>query len=291
LLFAAIALSAVLQARGAEPKPAVRSQTPASSTRPETPESRARAERLEQMRILAGKLSFEEKGGEDPAPRHLVIERPLIHYTDSDRGIFDGTLWAYGRQGRPVAFVEMYCGRETNRKYRHAAISTCDRPLQLVGAPTITWTPQNSSVVWAPLKTETPPADEPAARLRQMKTLAQRFTAHQVFDPDEQRMELRLLIQPLHRYSDKEQKIRDGAVFAWALGTNPEALLFLEARDDAKGLAAWHYGLSRRGSAELHGQLDGKEVWMLPRLWKAESKDPFCHFLRPVEGDPQEASP
>ena len=238
------------------------------------------------MRVLAGRLSLEETG-DQRASHHQVIEKPLLHFTDADRGIFDGTLWAYGREGRPVAILEMYCGREAHPRYRHATTGSCDRPLKLIGAPGILWTPRESAVTWAALKADAPPAVEPASRLRQIKALSKRFNVFQIFEPTKQREELRLLVQPLHRYSDKPEMVVDGVLFAYALGTNPEALLFLEARDDSAGGTGWHYGYARRGStASLHGFLDGKEVWDVPRLATVKPDDPHIHFFRPLVGDP-----
>jgi hypothetical protein len=268
-----------------------RAQTPPSARTAKNPSSRDdndakdREKRLGEMRTLAGRLSFEEPG--DTRARYLVVEQPLLHYTDADRGIFDGTLWAYGREGRPVAVVEMYCGREENPRFRHATTATCARPVKLVGAPGIDWAPAKSAVSWGELKSDVPPSADAAARLRQIKSLAKRFSVYQFFEPAMQREELRLLVQPLHRYSDKDEKVRDGVLFAFALGTNPEALLFLEARDDAGGGMAWHYGYARRGSAaSLHGLLDGQEVWNVPALERVTPQDPHVHFFRPLRGDP-----
>lgn len=251
-----------------------------------TADKTARAARLEEMRILATKLSLEEPGT-TPVLRHMVVEEPLLHFSDADRGLFDGTLWAYGREGRPVAFVEMYCGLETSPRCRHATTGTCDRPLKLIGAPRIVWTPQGSAISWAALNADKPPAAGPHPRLRQMKELAKRFGAFQIIEPEMQREELRLLTQPLRRYSDDKAKIRDGAVFAFALGTNPEALLFIEARDDTQGTAEWYYGWARRGTkASVHGFLDGEEVWTVPRLLKVTPEDPHVHFIRSQNTNP-----
>jgi hypothetical protein len=262
-------------------------QLPAKANTSDADHAQDPDKRLQDMRRLADEVSFEEPGA-TPAPRHLLVEQLLLHYSDADRGVVDGTLWAYGREGRPVAILEMYCGRYIPvGVYRHAWTATGDRPLKLRGAPGIFWTPQTSAVEWAPMKTDMPPAAEPTARLRQFKTLAKRFSSYQIFNPGKQREELRLLVQPLHRYSDAERHIRDGVLFALALGTNPEALLFLEARDDKDGKLSWHFGLARRGSsAEIHVLLDETEVWTVPPLHRMKPEDPFCHFLRPVAGDP-----
>jgi hypothetical protein len=287
-IFVALAIVSVALAdsKTSTTKPATKSEGAQDEPRADNPDTKARAARLDEMRVLAAKLSFDEPGAK-PALRHLVMEEPLLHYSDADRGLFDGTLWAYGREGRPVAFVEMYCGREINPRYRHATTGTCDRPLKLIGAPGIAWTPQGSAITWATLKSDKSPAAELTARLRQLRELAQRFTAYQIFEPTMQREELRLLSQPLYRYSDDKLKIRDGAVFAMALGTNPEALLFIEARDDGKGAAAWHYGWARRGtSGSIHGFLDGEEVWSVKRLLQVTPEDPHVHFYRSLNGNP-----
>jgi hypothetical protein len=276
-------LCQTVSARAQAPTPAKTSAKPSSR---DADDAKEREKRLDEMRILAGRLSFEEPGDKRSA-RHLIVEKPLLHYTDADRGIFDGTLWAYGREGRPVAVLEMYCGREENPRFRHATTATCDRLVKLVGAPGIDWAPAKSAVSWGELKSDAPPAADPAARLRQIKSLAKRFDIYQIFEPAMQREELRLLVQPLHRYSDRQQKVRDGVLFAFALGTNPEALLFLEARDETDGRMAWHYGYARRGSAaSLHGLLDGREVWNVPALERVTSQDPHVHFFRPLAGDP-----
>ncbi len=120
-----------------------------------------------------------------------------------------------------------------------------------------------------------------------MKGLARRFGAYQIIEPEMQREELRLLGQPLCRYSDGQASIRDGAVFAFALGTNPESLLFIEARDDAHGVAEWHYGWARRGTkGSVHAFLDSEEVWTVPRLLKVTPQDPHVHFYRSLTGEP-----
>jgi len=35
------------------------------------------------------------------------IENPVLHYTQPERGNVQGTLWIWGRKGRPAAVLEM----------------------------------------------------------------------------------------------------------------------------------------------------------------------------------------
>ena len=53
---------------------------------------------------------------------------------------------------------------------------------------------------------------------------------------------LRLMPQPVYRYSEPD-KILDGGLFVFALGTDPECNLLLEAYEDEKG-ARFRYALA-----------------------------------------------
>src|SRR5205823_5317294 len=111
------------------------------------------------------------------------------------------------------------------------------------------------------------PAPDPqtSVRLRQLKEQARRFTAHEYWNPDNSRFELRLLVQPVHRYHDEKRQIMDAAVFLLAFDNNPQILLLVEILDAAASEVRWQYLLARVSSAELHVGIDGKEVWAQDR--------------------------
>jgi hypothetical protein len=119
-----------------------------------------------------------------------------------------------------------------------------------------------------------PPAD-PAQRQRQLKALAQRFTGHQFWDPDNSRYELRRLERPLHTYRDDAGGVFDGSLYTLANGTNPEILLFVEARvhPTEGSKAVWQYAVGRLAHAELHLEYDGKEVFQAPRGNRVSGRD------------------
>src|SRR5262249_15129072 len=113
---------------------------------------------------------------------------------------------------------------------------------------------------------------------RQLKLLAQKFTGHEFWNPDDTRYELRLLKRPLYTYRDEASGVLDGGVFTLANGTNPEILLFVEARMDPKNSSKriWQYTVGRLAHAELHLEYDGKEVFNAPRGNKvAGSNQPY----------------
>ena len=80
-----------------------------------------------------------------------------------------------------------------------------------------------------------------------MRALARDFSA-ETQDDKEQHWDLRLLPQPLYRYESTDPDVLDGAVFAFvtSAGTDPEAILVLEARKPAGGgEPVWHYAVAR----------------------------------------------
>ncbi|MBW3542294.1 MAG: hypothetical protein KY476_18660, partial [Planctomycetes bacterium] len=118
-------------------------------------------------------------------------------------------------------------------------------------------------------------------RLKQMRDAARRFSAEiddTRTDKSGVRRPLRMLTAPLYRYDSPADPIIDGAIFGFVLGSDPEACLVLEARQEEGG-PAWHYLWARMNGSEMTARLDGVECHRferLPRevLWDA--RRPFC---------------
>jgi hypothetical protein len=201
-------------------------------------------------------------GGDDVID---LIERPLLAFGDSARTHDNGTLWAWGTVGRPVAFMELFQGANTGARWVHAVTLTSSRQVVLVTPESGRWEPAQTPFASTPIPDAPPPAAKEPARLRELKELARQFTAHEFWDPDNSRFELRLLVQPVHRYSQPEAEIQDGAVFVIAHGTNPEGILLIEAVGPSIDEARWHFSLARSSHAELHVEFAGKEVWKTGR--------------------------
>jgi hypothetical protein len=100
-----------------------------------------------------------------------------------------------------------------------------------------------------------------------LKLLAQKFTGHEFWDPDNTKYELRLLKRPLYTYRDEANGVLDGGLFTLANGTNPEIIFFVEAHVDPKNNSkrVWQYTVGRLAHAELHLEYDGREVFDAPR--------------------------
>jgi hypothetical protein len=188
-----------------------------------------------------------------------LSESPLFVFGDPTRANENGTVWIWG-EGRPAAILEVYHITGIKNRWFHAVTLTGSQTVVMKGAG-FTWRPDKTQVEPKLLGDAPQPAKKDADRLRQMKEQARRFTSHEFWDPNNSRFELRLLDKPLHRYQDVAAEIQDGAAFSLANGTNPEAILLIEALGKSVETSRWHFSLARLGSAEMAAALDGKEVW------------------------------
>jgi hypothetical protein len=129
------------------------------------------------------------------------------------------------------------------------------------------WQPTQPAFEQKTLEDVVEPQDKTVARKRQIKALATKFSACEYFLPGHTRHELRLLPHPLYEYEDESANILDGALFAFVHGgSNPEAILLIEAIGSETKPPVWRFGFVRLSHAELHAEFDGKEVWTQRRV-------------------------
>ena len=130
----------------------------------------------------------------------------------------------------------------------------------------IVWNPRTGGLLNQPLADAPPPANTATGRLAQLRSLARRFSATCI--RREVTTELRLMPQPLYRFSDETQGVVDGALFALAVGNDAELLLLIEAVESVKAQQpAWRFSLARMSSLDLKVRLDDLEIWTVPRFY------------------------
>jgi hypothetical protein len=255
-----VALLAASLALGGEPPGAKK-----DSTEPRAEASTDAQSRREAEQLIRG-IDVEVWSG-DQWMKVERIEKPLLFYSEPTRNNDRGSVWGWGRKGRPVALLELFQDSHNRAGWVFAVCNTSGRKLRarLRGAPW--WGENDSATELKDIPGAPPPAAEAPVRQRQLKLLAQKFTAHELWDPDNSRYELRLLKRPLHTYRDEEGGVLEGGLFIQANGTNPEIPFFIEARVDAKNRSkrVWQYAVGRLSHAEIHLEYGGKEVFQAPR--------------------------
>lgn len=206
------------------------------------------------------------------------VAEPVLRFGDLTRANKHGSLWMWGQSGRPQAVLELYRNLAGDWVYVFNWLSGSELTAERDGG--LWWTPAAPTVQFDELEGARPAGSE-ALRTTQMRAIARRFSAHEFWDPNNSRFELRLLATPLHRYTDPDRGIIDGAVLAYANGTNPEVVLLLEAHAVA-GERRWQYGFARLGHAEMHVELDDAEVWTVPRVDPSRRDEPYWLFYEPT---------
>ena len=132
------------------------------------------------------------------------------------------------------------------------------------------------------------PAATAAARLRQMKTLAERFSAKLLPDPNRgaKHEVLRLLPKPLYRYdltkaTRTDPPLRDGGMFAFAMGTDPEVVLLLEAVE-RQNKTVWQYAFARATAWPAEASLGDRVVWSVgPNTASGDLRSTLIQIRRP----------
>jgi hypothetical protein len=262
-LFANIFLACSVGAsslRAAEPaspgSPAA--ESPASGEKLEAENSQ---KRLDFLTTAAARFELQVTTNQGTEQGRLT-EKPLLRWTNPHSSAKDGVLVAYGRGGRPDALAQFAIYSETN--VVHEFQTTSEKPLKMSRDGRVFWIAEEPVINFRTLEAAAAPAGSEALRTAQMRQIAESF---QVFDEhgwtNPVRQPLRLLRQPTYRYRDSQAGIIDGAVFTYALATDPEANLLLEAFQGESG-PQWRFAFSEMTIYALQALRNDELVWDKP---------------------------
>jgi hypothetical protein len=261
IIVALLVVSTTLRSSPQEPTAAAKKD----KTRPEAGKNADEQARREAERVIRGiELDIQS---DDKWTKVERIEKPLLFYEEPTRNNDRGSLWGWAQKGRPLALLELYQDSNVRTRWVFAVCNTSGGKLRARRSGAPWWRANDSVIQFKDIPGASAPAAEAPLRQRQLKLLAQKFKGHEFWDPDNSRYELRLLARPLYTYREEAEGVLDGALFTLANGTNPEIMLFLEARMDPANRAkrVWQFAVGRLAHAELHLEYDGKEIFDAPR--------------------------
>lgn len=234
------------------------------------PQAEARQARMEEL-FRDVRLQY----AQEPARELSRMAKPIVKYTNplnSSQLYASAYLWMDGSV--PVAVVAPSFRDSGNIYWEWTSLSS--QRLLLKAQDRNVWEPTRAGHVPQRFKDVAPPAESPAARLTQMRSLARRFNVTEF--RRESTQETRLLFQPLHRWEDREHGVIDAALFAFVEATDPEVLLILSAesgKNDSDRI--WTYTLARMTSSPCTVKLDEDTVWTTQGYWKnpRTPQDPY----------------
>jgi hypothetical protein len=209
-------------------------------------------------------------------------KEPVFEWLNPARNAQQGAVFVWLRDGRPAALACIFSAPHVKlpgRQINHELHALDTEKLLVKREEYNQWKPQ-AGLARKELPNAGTPTETVAARLLQMKRLAQEFSGHTI-DRDGNRWELRLLSAPLYRYPAANTGVVDGALFALVStsGTDPEVLLVLETREE-RGTMRWEYACGRFSDLELRVKRKDEEVYTsIPSEKNPFTNDPF-HLYR-----------
>jgi hypothetical protein len=204
----------------------------------------------------------------------------VLKWSNPVMGTIYGDVFVWTADGRPEAVASIYRFYSgiphQDNEFHSLALGklTAERDGAAV------WTPSRRGLELKPIPGAPAPADSAAARLRQMRALAQEFTGRQTNRAGVDR-DMRLLAQPIYRYENTKGDLIDGGLFAFVQGTDPEVFLLIEARRPPGGAPEWRFGATRMHGIYLRLDRGGREVWSAPEIPPSQvydSREPYCVF-------------
>ncbi|HQU42485.1 MAG: hypothetical protein B7Z73_01535 [Planctomycetia bacterium 21-64-5] len=228
------------------------------------------------MREYAEGTQIELKGGNaddngDPKLAEMV-PNPVLRYSDEEHRIPDATLWVWTSDGRPVAFQKVEGNDHGGgQQWTICFTSLSEGPVKVKWPMDRSFTSQG--VTFRPIPGAEIPSENARLRTAQIKALKEQFSARFWFNANGKGgSEARILPTPLFEYSDPKTTMPWGAVFDMSsTGTNPSALLLIDARHGEAGRMQWHYGFARMTAVSVRASLNNVEVWSEPGASKFRS--------------------
>lgn len=198
--------------------------------------------------------------GEAGADKAALHGEPLLRWSNPTVGSVYGEVFLWHVEGRPAAVASIYRWFHPYHDSTLEIVSLSPKAVVVREGEAVDWDCRSAGVTFQPA-TIAAPAPNRLARLAQMRAFARRFAAELSDERGGERTtrQLRLLNQPAYRYESPRQNVIDGALFAFAEATDPEAWLMIEATGKGNTLS-WRYALARMNSDELQVRLDGAVV-------------------------------
>jgi hypothetical protein len=274
----------------------VQAEDPKPDTpKPDAPEQSNGAKRLRALH-LGHAEEYEIYRDRDHREKLELQRTPVYVWTNPLRsGGQHGAVFVWTYQGRPEAIGSIFsypaAGR---RRVLHELHSLSQKVLDPVRDSPVRWQPK-AGLTLKPLPDAPVPADSALKRGFQLRALSRDFAARSI-DRQQTTWQLRLLPQPLYRYESTDPNVIDGALFAFvtSAGTDPEAIVILEARQ-VDNAPQWQYGLARFSDLNVFVDYKQIEVWKSVRggddIWDNDPQHVYRLFYDRVEDDVAEQAP
>ncbi len=237
-------------------------------------EEEQREQRLKDMTRSAEKYTLAST--DTPTRTFQFNKTPVLRSNNPVSGNKDSALFVWTDRGRPAAVLKIFT--YDTKTYTHAWQSLSEGTLTAERGGRVLWKPADAGIAFRVVPDSPKPGETAAERLRQMKTIAGKFTStYTAAHLDNRPSELRLLPQPIYRYEAEDTKA-DGTVFAFVQTTSPVVVLLLETRSTPDG-PRWHYEFTSLVSGPVKAKLGDKEIFSLEKDYSGTDRTkPYVQF-------------
>ena len=239
--------------------------------------------RMQFMKTALARFTIQVGERKEPAE---VLD-PCLRWTNPLGTAVDGVLAVYAHKGgRPAAVGQFFRQGRTRWVNEFTIIPESDVTILRSDRPF--WKPSEYVCKFTDLPRSPVPTAKPVLRLAQMRAIAADFSVIDYFGAKGTKQDLRLLPQPLYRYSEKG-KILDGALFVFVVATDPECCLLLEAYQDGKD-SRYRYAVAPMSIYQLEVRYKDAMVWSIERR---DAVGPNCrsYYAGTYIPEPGEAFP
>lgn len=201
--------------------------------------------------------------------------KPLLTYSNPIRGDVHGNVFVWTHQGRPQVLAAIFDYRSAG--WMDSEFHTLSSSTTVGVRDGVTfWHPNKSGIDFRPVPGSPAVGKSAGLRLTQMRSLARQYSVERQH-PEQKKEVLRMLPQPIYRYSSAPEKVLDAAIFVFVEGTDPEAYLLVEATDGEA--PTWQFAFARMNIVEFNGFHNGEPVWHVgPVSWETmfEKHEPYA---------------
>jgi hypothetical protein len=209
------------------------------------------------------------------ATKFRIQAEPVLRFTNPVGGSRDGAMFVWlDEEGRPAVAAQILWNPQQDWVEEFSSLSAS--PLLARSPDGSVWSPSKGGVSFKPVPDAPKPAETAERRFRQMRELAESFSAEH-FYYSRVWNKLRLLTKPFARYGKPGSEVQDGAIFCFAHGTDPEVLLMLESRPGKNG-PEWQYAFAPMTTFAANAFWKGKEIWSKPADANGSAGDPSSTF-------------
>jgi hypothetical protein len=203
---------------------------------------------------------YEFKVGDDEKPLELVRE-PVLRWSNPDRGEVHGNVFVWTRGGRPLMVGSLFKWFTPWTHMTHEFQSLAEGPFVAKFHGKEVWKTDEAGLKFADLAGAPVPAGDEARMQLQMRQLARDFSGDKREKEDAAPTVLRLLPQPVYRYSAPKESILAGGLFTLVHGTDPEIWILIEARGKDAKSARWQFAAARMNNVVMNLKRKGETIW------------------------------